>query len=70
MQNVFPRSLNKREERKKAIEEVYGALGDQHGGLAGKVFRQEATPQEEREFREEQRELLGGGDTDPEEDPA
>ena len=55
---------------KEAIEEVYEAFGEQNGGLAWKVFRQEATPQEEREFREEQRELLGGGDTDPVEDPA
>ena len=53
----------------KAIEEVYEALGEQNGGLAWKVFRREATPQEEREFQEEQRELLGG-DANPEKDQA
>ncbi len=53
----------------KAIDEVYRVFGERRGGLAWKVYSGEATPQEEREFREEQRKCLSGN-TNPEENQA
>ena len=44
----------------KAWHEVYETYGKQYEGLPWKVFSGKATPEEERQFREEQARFLGG----------
>ena len=43
-----------------ALDEVYDAYGKKHHGLGWKVFMGEASPDEERQFRQEQDQFLRG----------
>ena len=58
--NRIADALADEESVKKAFHEVYETYAKQHEGLPWKVFSGKATPEEERQFREEQARFLGG----------
>ena len=64
-------ALADKEAVRAAVKEAYDAYGEKQilgYNLAWKVYREEATEQEERQFRQEQEQWLGGGgsaDTSP-----
>ena len=58
--NRIAEALADEESVEKAWDEAYETYGKQYEGLAWKVFAGKATPEEERQFREERTQFLGG----------